>query len=43
MIEGKSDLAYTMAIEILPAIELADFKGIQLERLNAEVTERRGR
>ena len=39
VIEGKSDLAYTMAIEILPAIELADFKGIQLERLNAEVTE----
>jgi trigger factor len=39
VIEGKSDLAYTMAIEILPAIELADFKGIQLERLNAEVTD----
>jgi trigger factor len=28
-----------MAIEILPTIELADFKGIQLERVNAEVTE----
>jgi trigger factor len=39
VIEGKSDLAYTMAIEILPPIELADFKGIQLERLNAEVAE----
>ena len=39
VIEGKSDLAYTMAIEILPAIELADFKGIQLERMNAEVTD----
>jgi trigger factor len=39
VIEGKSDLAYTMAIEILPAIELADFKGIALERLNAEITE----
>ena len=39
VIEGKSDLAYTMAIEILPAIELADFKGIQLERMSAEVTE----
>ena len=39
IIEGKSDLAYTMAIEILPAIELADFKGIALERLNAEVAE----
>jgi trigger factor len=39
VIEGKTDLAYTVAIEILPAIELADFKGIKLERLNAEVTE----
>lgn len=39
VIEGKSDLAYTMAIEILPAIELADFKGIALERLSAEVTD----
>src|SRR4029079_3261497 len=39
VIEGKSDLAYTMAIEILPKIELADFTGIQLERLNAEVTD----
>ncbi len=39
VIEGKADLAYTMAIEILPTIELADFKGIQLERMNAEVTE----
>ena len=39
VINGDSDLAYTVAIEILPAIELADFKGIELERLNAEVTE----
>src|SRR5262249_18354496 len=39
VIEGKSDLAYTMAIEILPPIQLADFKGIELERLNAEVTD----
>ena len=39
VIAGKSDLAYTVAIEILPTIELADFKGIQLERVNAEVTE----
>ncbi len=39
VIEGKSDLAYTVAIEILPAIELADFKGIALERLNAEIAE----
>jgi trigger factor len=39
VIEGKTDLAYTVEIEILPPIELADFKGIQVERLNAEVTE----
>ena len=39
VIAGKADLAYTMAIEILPTIELADFKGIQLERMNAEVAE----
>ena len=28
MIDGKSDLAYTVALEIMPPIELADFKGI---------------
>jgi trigger factor len=39
MIDGKSDLAYTVALEIMPPIELADFKGIQLERLTAEVAE----
>jgi trigger factor len=39
MIDGRSDLAYTMAIEIMPPIELADFKGIKLERLNAEVSD----
>jgi trigger factor len=39
MIDGKSDLAYTVAVEIMPPIELADFKGIQLERLTAEVTD----
>ena len=39
MIEGKSDLAYTVAIEVLPAIELADFKGIKLEKFSAGVTD----
>jgi trigger factor len=39
IVDGKSDLAYTVALEIMPPIELADFKGIQLERLTAEVTE----
>jgi trigger factor len=39
VIGGQSDLAYTLALEILPKIELADFKGINLERQVAEVTE----
>ena len=41
VIEGQADLAYTLALELLPKIELADFKGIALERLVAPVTERR--
>jgi trigger factor len=36
---GQSDLAYTLALEILPQIVLADFKGIKLERLVAEVAD----
>ena len=39
MIEGKSDLAYTMAIEIMPPIEIADFKGVKLDRPVAEITD----
>ena len=39
MIAGKADLSYKVAIEILPKIELADFKGIKLEKLVAEVTD----
>jgi trigger factor len=39
MIAGEADLAYTVAIEILPAIELADFKGVRLEKQVAEVTD----
>jgi trigger factor len=39
VIGGKADLAYTLALEILPKIELGDFKGIKLERLVAEVTD----
>ena len=39
LIAGKSDLAYTMAIEIVPPIELADFKTIKLTRLTTEVTD----
>jgi trigger factor len=37
MIEGKADLAYSVAMEILPKVELADFKAITLDRLTAEV------
>jgi len=39
VIEGKSDLAYTVEIEIVPPITLADFKTIKLTRLTAEVTD----
>jgi trigger factor len=39
VIGGQSDLAYTLAVEVLPKIELADFKGIKLERPVAEVTD----
>jgi trigger factor len=39
VIAGKSELAYTVAMEILPAIELADFKTIKLEKPVAEVTD----
>jgi trigger factor len=39
VIAGKSDLAYTVEIEIVPPITLADFKTIKLERLTAEVTD----
>ena len=39
IIGGQSDLAYTVALEILPKIELGDFKGLKLEREVAEVTD----
>jgi trigger factor len=39
VIGGQADLAYTLAIELLPKIELGDFKGIALERLVAPVTD----
>jgi trigger factor len=39
VLEGKSDLAYRLALEVLPKIELADFSNIKLERLVADVTE----
>jgi len=37
IIAGKADLAYTVEMEIVPPITLADFKTIKLERLAAAV------
>jgi len=39
VISGKADLAYTVEIEIVPPITLADFKTIKLTRLVAPVTD----
>ena len=39
VIEGKSDLAYTVEMEIVPPITLVDFKSLKLTRLTAEVTD----
>src|SRR5262245_38883137 len=38
VISGKSDLSYTVALEIVPKIELANFKGIKLERWTTDIT-----
>jgi trigger factor len=39
LIAGKSDLDYTVAVEIVPPIALADFKTIKLTRLTSDVTD----
>jgi trigger factor len=39
ILSGKSDLTYTVTIEVVPAIALADFKGFTLEKPVAEVTD----
>ena len=39
ILSGKSDLTYTVAIEVVPAIALADFKSFEVEKPVAEVTE----
>jgi len=39
VVDGKADLDYSVAMEVLPKIELADFKDLKLERLVAEVTD----
>ena len=36
---GKADLDYTVALEVVPAITLTDFKGVKLEKPVAAVTD----
>jgi len=37
VVAGNADLAYEMSFEVLPEVVLADFSGLKLERLVAEV------
>jgi len=39
LLSGKSDLTYTVAIEIVPAIQLADFKSFEVEKPVADVSD----
>ncbi len=39
VLSGESDLAYRVALEVLPKIDLGDFSQIKLERMVAEVTD----
>jgi trigger factor len=39
ILSGKSDLTYTVAIEVVPVIVLADFKSFKVEKPVAEVTD----
>jgi trigger factor len=39
VIGGESDLAYTLSLEVLPKIELGDFKSLKLDRFTTEVTD----
>ncbi|WP_407174779.1 trigger factor [Bradyrhizobium sp. STM 3562] len=39
LLTGKSDLTYTVAIEVVPAIQLADFKSFNVEKPVADVTD----
>jgi trigger factor len=39
LIEGRADLTYTVAFELLPKIELADVRGIKLEKPTASVAD----
>ena len=39
ILDGDADLVFTMAYEVLPQFEIADFKGIKIERQVVDVTE----
>src|SRR6201986_621558 len=39
ILNGKSDLTYTVAIEVVPPIQLADFKSLKVEKPVADVTD----
>jgi trigger factor len=39
VVAGHADLAYSIALEILPKFDLADFKDIEIERPAADVTD----
>jgi len=39
VISGKTDLSYTVAVEVVPQIALADFKAIKLEKIVADVAD----
>jgi trigger factor len=39
ILAGKSDLTYTVSIEVVPAIQLADFKSFAVEKPVADVTD----
>ncbi|MEO6945666.1 MAG: trigger factor [Nitrobacter sp.] len=39
ILSGKSDLSYSVAIEVVPAIQLADFKSFAIEKPVVEVTD----
>ena len=39
LLSGNSDLTYTVAVEVVPPIQLADFKTFQIEKLVAEVSD----
>lgn len=39
ILAGKADLKYTVAVEVVPAIELADFKSFEVEKPVADVSD----